>query len=89
MSSKQGRKAFKATDQEEEAVPDSEKPSTSAAEVSSKAADAVDTIDDVLEEFDELTLDELGFGKEEVVDPATIDEAITRKLDEYVQKGGQ
>ncbi|MFI1397916.1 hypothetical protein [Streptomyces sp. NPDC020681] len=89
MSSKQDRKSTQATDQEEETVPDSEKPSTSAAEASSKAADAVDAIDDVLDEFDDLTLAELGFRKDEVVDPATIDEAIAKKVQQYVQKGGQ
>ncbi len=92
LSSKQERKTGPATDQEEEAAPDREQPSTSAdstAEASRKAADKIDDIDDVLEEFDLLTLTELGFRKDDVVDPAKVDEAIERKLKGFVQKSGQ
>ncbi|MFD7501640.1 hypothetical protein [Streptomyces sp. NPDC059850] len=92
MSSKQERATRPASGQEEEATPDSEQTNTSAAsaaEASSNAADAVDAIDDVLEEFDNVMLDELGLREKEVLDPAEVDEAIQRKLAEYVQRGGQ
>ncbi|MES4886118.1 hypothetical protein ABVB69_37315 [Streptomyces sp. NPDC000349] len=92
MSSKQERKKGPATDQEEEAAPDLEQSSTSAdsaAEASRKAADKIDDIDEVLEEFDNLTLTELGFRKDDVVDPAKVDEAVERKVKGFVQKGGQ
>ncbi|WP_329473132.1 hypothetical protein OIE75_32990 [Streptomyces sp. NBC_01723] len=96
MSSKQERKTGPATDQEKEAAPDPEQPSTSAdsaadsaAEASREAADKIDDIDEVLEEFDNLTLTELGFRKDDVVDPAKVDEAIERKVKGFVQKGGQ
>ncbi|MER5347649.1 hypothetical protein ABT030_46805 [Streptomyces mirabilis] len=92
MPSNQERKARPATDQEEETAPDPKQPSASAdsaAEASSKAAEKVDAIDDVLEEFDNLTLSELGFRKGEVVDPAKVDEAIRGKVMGFVQNGGQ
>ncbi|MBO8190311.1 hypothetical protein ITI46_01055 [Streptomyces oryzae] len=93
MSSKQERKTRPETDQEEDVAPsDPEQRSASAdsaAEASSKAADVVDAIDEVLDEFDDLTLVELGFQKDELVDPALIDEAIRKKVEGYRQKGGQ
>ncbi len=92
MPSKQERKTGPSTDQEDETAPDPEQSSAAAAaaaETSSKASAAVDAIDDVLDEFDALTLSELGFEKDEVVDPAVIDEAIKEKVSAYVQKGGQ
>lgn len=92
LSSKQERKTGPATNQEEEAAPDPEQSSISvdsAAEASRKAADKIDDIDEVLEEFDNLTLTELGFRKDDVVDPAKVDEAIERKVNGFVQKGGQ
>lgn len=91
MSRKQERKTEPAADKEEETAPDPEQPSSTsaAAETSAKASKAVDAIDDVLEDFDALTRAELGFKKDEVVDPAVIDEAIRKKVAGFEQKGGQ
>lgn len=92
MPSKQERKNGPATGHEEEVAPDQEQASASAAsaeEASSKAAAKVEAIDEVLDEFDDLTLAELGFRKEEKVDPAKVDEAIEKKVKGFVQKGGQ
>ncbi|CAM5611728.1 hypothetical protein [Streptomyces griseorubiginosus] len=92
MPSKQERKTGPATNREEGTASDPEQSSASAAsaaEASSKAADKVEAIDEVLEEFDDLTLAELGFRKEDKLDPAKIDEAIEEKVKGFVQKGGQ
>lgn len=85
MPSKQERKNGPATDQEDGSAPDQEKSSASAA----SAAEELDAIDEVLDEFDDLTLTELGFRKEDKVDPAKVDEAIEKKVKGFVQKGGQ
>lgn len=87
LSRKQERKTRPATGQEEETAPDPEQPNAS--EASSKAADKVDAIDEVLDEFDALTLAELGFRKDEVLDSAKVDKAIKKKVDGFIQKGGQ
>ncbi|MBY8887056.1 hypothetical protein K7472_19705 [Streptomyces sp. PTM05] len=90
MSSKQERKADQSTNQsQEDTAPVPEQPSESAAEASSKAAGTVDAIDEVLEEFDDLTLEELGFRKDDKIDSAVIDEAIAKKIAQNVQKGGE
>ncbi|MER7694627.1 hypothetical protein [Streptomyces sp. NPDC097610] len=89
MSSKQEHKASPSTNQEEGPAPVPERPSESAAEASSKATGTVDAIDEVLEEFDDLTLEELGFRKEDKVDPALVDKAIEEKVKGFQQKGGQ
>ncbi len=92
MSSKQERETRPAANQDEETTPDPEQSSASAdsaAETSAKAAETVDVIDDVLDEFDRQTLAELGFKKEDAVDRAKVDKAIKDKVDGFVQKGGQ
>ncbi|CDR09394.1 hypothetical protein GCM10022420_055260 [Streptomyces iranensis] len=89
LSGKQEHKASPSTNQEEESAPVPERPTESAAEASSKAAGTVDAIDEVLEEFDDLTLEELGFQKEDKVDPALVDKAIEEKVKGFQQKGGQ
>ncbi|MGW1506738.1 hypothetical protein ACWCQW_51515 [Streptomyces mirabilis] len=92
LSSKQERKTRPPTQQEEETTPDPEQSSASvasAAEASSNAADVVVSIDEVLDEFDDLTLTELGFRKGEVIDHAEIDEAIRNKVMGFRQRGGQ
>ncbi|WP_331747908.1 hypothetical protein [Streptomyces chartreusis] len=92
MSSNQDRETRTAAEDEEQAGPDPEQSSTSAAsaeEASSKAADVIDAIDEVLEEFDDLTLSELGFRKGEVLDADEIDKAIADKIRGFVQKDGQ
>ncbi|MGW1561912.1 hypothetical protein ACWCQ1_36070 [Streptomyces sp. NPDC002144] len=92
MSSNQDRETRTAAEDEEQTEPDPEQQSTfaaSAEEASSKAADVIDTIDEVLEEFDDLTLSELGFRKGEEVDAEEIDKAIADKIRGFVQKGGQ
>ncbi|MEU8952403.1 hypothetical protein [Streptomyces sp. NPDC048489] len=89
MSGKQKHKASPSTNQEEEATPVPDRTSESAAEASSKSAATVDAIDEVLEEFDDLTLEELGFRKGDKVDPALVDRAIEEKVKGFQQKGGQ
>ncbi|MFE5301110.1 hypothetical protein [Streptomyces sp. NPDC056632] len=92
MPSKQERKNGPANGQEDETAPDQEQAGASTAsaeEVSSKAAAKVEAIDEVLDEFDDLTLAELGFSKEDNVDSAKVDEAIEKKVKGFVQKGGQ
>lgn len=92
MPSKQERKSGPETGQEDETTPEKGQASDSTAsaeEVSSKAATRVEAIDEVLDEFDDLTLAELGFRKEDKVDSAKVDEAIKKKVKGFVQKGGQ
>jgi hypothetical protein len=90
MPSKQERKTGAATDRDEETAFGPKQPGASAAssaEVSSKAAEKVDAIDEVLDEFDDLTLAELGFRKEDVVDHGKVDEAIEKKVKGFRTEG--
>lgn len=92
MSSKQERETHREPEREETEASEPEQPSGSgstSAEVSAKASEVVDSIDEVLEEFDDLTLSELGFQKGEEVDSAELDEAIRNKVMGFIQKGGQ
>ncbi|MFB7504015.1 MULTISPECIES: ubiquitin-like protein Pup [Streptomyces] len=92
MPGKQERKPHREADQEEATAADTKQPEVSTAsgeEASSQAADVIDSIDEVLDEFDDLTLSELGFQKGDRVDSPEVDEAVRDKVMGFVQKGGQ
>ena len=70
-----------AQDQDEKREPDNQ--------VSADSADALDEIDRVLDEFDGVIKEELGFGKNQEVTPKELEDAAEVAIRNYVQKGGQ
>jgi hypothetical protein len=84
-SSQSGRRreeeeADGAADQAEKPKPDNQ--------VSAAAEDTVDTIDRVLDEFDDVLKDTLGFPEGEVSDEE-LNQRVRDMVAGYVQKGGQ